>query len=64
MTEMNLEKRTELIKKIARIKHERVAGGLTTYRPIVTLAWRDKVTFTAWPSPGFWRSMQEIGLKQ
>jgi len=62
--EMNLEKRTELIKKIARIKHERVAGGLTTYRPIVTLAWRDKVTFTAWPSPGFWRSMQEIGLKQ
>ncbi len=61
---MDLEQRDALIKKIARIKHERVAGGLTTYRPVVTFAWRDKVTFKPWPSPGFWRNMQEIGLKQ
>ena len=56
--------RGEMIKKIARIKHERVAGGMTTYRPIATFAWRDKVTFTPWPMPGYWHSMQEIGLKQ
>jgi len=61
---MDLTERDALIKKIARIKHERVAGGLPTYRPVVTLAWRDKVTFKPWPSPGFWRGMQEIGLKQ
>jgi peptide/nickel transport system substrate-binding protein len=64
-TIMDLEKRDAMIKKIARIKHERVAGGLPTYRPIVTLAWREaKVTFNPWPSPGFWRSLQEIGVEQ
>ena len=64
-TIMDLGKRDAMIRKIARIKHERVAGGLPTYRPIVTLAWRDtKVTFKPWPSPGFWRGLQEIGLKQ
>lgn len=61
---MDLDARAALIRKIARVKHERVAGGLTTYRPVVTFAWRDKVTFKPWPAPGFWRSMQEIGLKQ
>ena len=61
---MDLKERDALAKKIARIKHERLAGGLPTYRPVVTLAWRDKVTFNPWPSPGFWRGMQEIGLKQ
>lgn len=62
---MEPAKRDTLIKQIARIRMERVAGGLPTYRPVVTFAWRDdKVSFTAWPSPGFWRSMQEIGLKQ
>ena len=61
--EMDIPKRDALVKKIARIKHERVAGGLTTYRPLVTFAWRDKVTFKPWPM-AFWRSMQEIGLKQ
>jgi len=41
-----------------------VLGGLTTYRPLVTLAWRTgKVNFVPWPSPGFWRNFQEIGLK-
>lgn len=61
---MDVEKREALIRKIARIKHERVAGGLPTYRPVVTFAWRDKVEFKAWPQPGYWRQMQEIGLKQ
>ncbi len=61
---MDLGERDALIKKIARIKHERVAGGLPTYRPVATFAWREKVTFRPWPSPGFWRGLQEIGLKQ
>ena len=60
---MDIPQREALIRKIARIKHDRVAGGLTTYRPLVTFAWRDKVSFRAWPI-AFWRSMQEIGLKQ
>lgn len=61
---MDLDARHELAKKIARLKQERVAGGLPTYRPVATFAWRDKVTFRPWPSPGFWRGMQEIRLKQ
>jgi peptide/nickel transport system substrate-binding protein len=61
---MDLAERDALIKKIARVKHERVAGGLPTYRPVATFAWREKVTFRPWPAPGFWRGMQEIGLKQ
>jgi peptide/nickel transport system substrate-binding protein len=60
---MDPVQRDALIKKIARIKHERVAGGLPTYRPVVTFAWRDTVEFRPWPM-SFWRSMQEIGLKQ
>jgi len=61
---MDLPERDALIRKIARIKHDRVAGGLTTYRPIVTFAWHDNVTFVGWPTPGFWRNLQQIGLKQ
>jgi peptide/nickel transport system substrate-binding protein len=60
---MDIPQREALARKIARIKHERVAGGLTTYRPVVTFAWRDTVTFRAWPM-AYWRDMQEIGLKQ
>ncbi len=57
--------RGALLQKIARIKHEDVLGGLTTYLPLVTFAWRtDKVTFKPWPTPGIWRNFQEIGLKQ
>ena len=56
--------RTAVLKQIARKKHDEVLGGLTTYRPLVTLAWRtDKVSFTPWPAPGFWRNFQEIGVK-
>jgi peptide/nickel transport system substrate-binding protein len=58
------EKRVELIKQIARYKRENVLGGWTTYRPIITLAWRDKVEFKPWAYPGYWRGFQEIGLKQ
>ena len=56
--------RVAVLKQIARKKHDEVLGGLTTYRPLVTLAWRtDKVSFTPWPAPGFWRNFQEIGVK-
>ena len=58
------EKRVELIKQIARYKRDNVLGGWTTYRPIITLAWRDKVEFKPWAYPGYWRGFQEIGLKQ
>jgi peptide/nickel transport system substrate-binding protein len=61
---MDLGERDALIKHIARLKHEKVAGGLPLYRPVVTLAWRDKVTFNPWPAPGFWRGLQEVGLKR
>jgi len=63
-TTMDPVKREALLKQIARIKHDLVLGGLTTYRPMVTIAWRtSKVAFKPWPSPGFWRNFQEIGLK-
>ena len=55
--------RVAILRRIATRKHAEVLGGLTTYRPLVTLAWRtDKVAFTPWPA-GFWRNFQEIGLK-
>jgi len=55
------EKRAALLKQIAEKKHEAVLGGLTTYRPLVTLAWRsDKVSFTPWPWPGAWHDFQQI----
>ncbi len=63
-TAMQPAERAKLIQEIARIKHDQVLGGLTTYRPLVTFAWRaDKVAFVPWP-PGFWRNMQQIGLKE
>jgi peptide/nickel transport system substrate-binding protein len=61
---LDLPARVALLQDIARRKHDAVLGGLTTYRPLVTLAWRtDKVRFVPWPNPGFWRNFQEIGLK-
>ncbi len=57
-------RRVALLQQISRRKHDEVLGGLTTYRPLVTFAWRaDKVTFTPWPWPGYYRNFQEIGLK-
>ena len=57
---METERRVALIRKIAALKHERVAGGFPTYRPMLTLAWRDTLDFTPWPG-AFWRSMR--GMK-
>lgn len=60
---MDPVERGKKLQEIAKIKHERVLGGLTTYRPLVTFAWnKEKVDFTPWPV-GFWRSLQQIGLK-
>ncbi|WP_271566815.1 hypothetical protein [Bradyrhizobium sp. CCBAU 11386] len=61
---MNPEKRVELIKQIARYKHDNVLGGVTTYRPIVTLAWRENIDFRPWPFPGLWRAFQEVSFRQ
>jgi peptide/nickel transport system substrate-binding protein len=57
---MDDREREALIKKIARLKHERMTGGVPTYRPLLTFAWRDTIDFK--PNPGaFWRSMRAIG---
>jgi peptide/nickel transport system substrate-binding protein len=57
-------KREALLKKIGKMKFEKVAGGLTTYRPLVTFAWRaDKVSYTPWPG-AYYRELREIGLKK
>jgi len=61
---MEPEKRNEILRHIARLKHERVYA-LTTYLPLATLAWRtDKVDFKPWAAPGAWHQMQELGLKK
>ena len=62
---MDPAKRIPLVKKLGKIKYEQVAGGITTYIPLVTFAWREeKVTYNPWPWGGFWRKLQEIGIKQ
>jgi peptide/nickel transport system substrate-binding protein len=60
---MDPEQRVELIKQIAQYAHDNLLGGVTTYRPVITFAWRDKVDFKPWPSAN-WRNFQEVGLKQ
>jgi peptide/nickel transport system substrate-binding protein len=59
-TTLDPEGKQAIVRRIARLKHEEVAGGLPTYRPLVTLAWRDTVAFRPWPNAN-WRSMREIG---
>ena len=61
--EMDREKRIEILKKIAQLKHERLLGGVTTYRPLATFVWRKDVKFTPWPSPGYWHQMQQVGFE-
>ncbi len=61
---MDADKRSKLIKEIARYKHENVLGGIPTYQPVITLAWRDNVEFKPWPFPGYWRGFQEVAKKQ
>ena len=60
-TTMDPGARYRLASRIARLKHEQVAGGLPTYRPMISLAWREKIAFRPWPAAG-WRSMYEIDL--
>ena len=52
-----------LVRRIARLKHERVLGGLPSYRPMITLAWRDKLDFKPHPGAG-WRSMRGMGMPE
>ena len=61
--ELDPEKRIVMIRKIAEIKHDQVLAGVTTYRPLITLAWRDNVHFVPWAMPSYWRAMQEVGFK-
>jgi len=61
--EMDRDKRIEILRKIARLKHERVLGGITTYRPLATFVWRKEVTFVPWSLPGYWHQMQQIGFE-
>lgn len=61
---MEPEARAAALREIGARKHELVLGGLTTYQPLVTMAWNDdKVSYTPWPYPGFWRNFQQVGLK-
>jgi len=61
---MDTAERDALARKIARYKHENVLGGIPTYRPKLTLAWRsDRIAFTPWPS-GTWRKFQEVRLEK
>ena len=60
-TTLDPGRRERLARRIARLKHERVAGGLPTYQPLVSFAWRDTIAFRPWPA-AYWRSMYEIDL--
>ena len=60
-TTMDASAHEALARKIARLKHERVTGGLPSYRPMITFAWRDNLKFTPWPN-AFWRSMRDIDM--
>ncbi|MDA9504425.1 glutathione ABC transporter substrate-binding protein [Bradyrhizobium sp. CCBAU 11386] len=51
--------RNELLKRIAALKNERMLGGLPTYLPIITFAFRDTINWTPWPNAQ-WRAMQQI----
>jgi len=57
--------REAILKRIARRKQETVLGGIPTYLPKITFAWRTtKVKYTPWPSPGYWHQLQQIGLNE
>lgn len=56
--------RNPLLQKIGQMTVDKVAG-IKAYIPLVTFAWREaKVDYKPWPWLGFWRKLQEIGLKQ
>ena len=58
---MDPTRREALARRIVHLKHERGAGGLPTYRPVVSLAWRNTIAFRPWPG-AYWRSMYEIDV--
>jgi peptide/nickel transport system substrate-binding protein len=60
--EMDPVKREAIVRHIAHLKHERILGGLSAYRPLQTFAWRDKVAFVPWAMPGIWHQMQQVGF--
>ena len=63
-TLMDPAKRDSMARRIARYKNDNVLGGLTTYQPMITLAWRaDKVDFKPWPV-GAWRVFQDVAVKK
>lgn len=62
---MDSDKRRDLLREIARYKYDNLLGGLTTYVPLKTFAWRgDKLEFRSWPWPGNWHEMLELKAKQ
>ena len=61
-TVIDEQKRADMIRGITRRKHEQVAGGFPTYRPLVSIAWRNTLTFKPWPQ-AFWRSMRQISIQ-
>ncbi|NKB98260.1 MAG: ABC transporter substrate-binding protein [Pseudomonadales bacterium] len=56
---MDEDERAEKIRELALLKHSLAAGGIPTYRPVITFAWRDTVSFNPWPG-AYWRSMRQI----
>jgi peptide/nickel transport system substrate-binding protein len=60
---MDLGKRAEVIRRAGRYKYENLIGGIPTYEPIMTMAWRDNIDFKPWPFPGYWRAFQEVSFK-
>jgi len=61
---MDPQARARLIREIARYKYDNVLGGIPTYEPILTVAWRDHINYKPWPVPGYWRAFQQIGYKK
>jgi len=57
---MDVAERAKLLQHIARIKQERVLGGVPTYRSLITFAWRDNLDYTSWPVRDYWRVFQEV----
>ena len=62
--ELDVGKREAMVRQIAHLKHDRLAGGLSLYRPLQTFAWRDRLDFKPWANPGIWHQMQEIAIRK
>lgn len=62
-TIMDPEERDDFVRKLVHMKQEGAEGGIPTYRPMVTFAWRDNLDYTMWPIRDYWRSFQEVNWK-